>query len=1026
MDGGTLVFVILVACGLLVAGPVLALIALARIGRLADLQKRIEDLENWSLRVRSRLPGPERAEGAGRPTATTAAGPAGPPKPERPEEPAGPPWPVGPVAPPPVVAPGMEPPVPGEPLPTFLSRTSSSVSSPASSPGSSPLSPPGTPPLSPPRSSQASTIDWERWVGIRGAAVLGAVALGLAGLLFFKYSIEHGLVTPLMRVVSGTLVGLASLVGSEWLRTRRYRAAAEGISGAGVVILYAAFWAAHVLYGLIGMTTSFILMILVTIACCLLSLRHGSPLVVVLGLVGGFATPLLLSSGADRPFGLFGYVLLLDLGLLFIGRRRRWPWLGLLSLLGTVLMQGLWIGARMGPDRLFLGLAILGVFYALFAVSGRFSGPRAGEDPVWLRGQAAALFFPFVFALYFAGRVELGGRLYPIALLLALLCAGACWMSRGQGAHPLGVGAAGGSLAVCGVWLLQHPLTPALAWETVGVAVGLAVIFHIFVEIDPEPRGPEGPAFAAIVAVGGFHVLLLLAAYASAQTPWPWLAGWAATTALLYRHAGFPGRAALQPAAAIGLGLGLTILIHARVPQPGFPGPNTCLALLVVSAIVLHCVALLRRQAPVRRPADHAAAALCVLLLVAAAPATTSSDFAAAPALGTMLILGILALLAATRLGAGAWSAAATGATWFAHGLWTFARPGLRHDQSEILVALAIQGAAVVVFTAWPLLTARRFVTARPAWRAAALSGPAWFPLLRHLFTWRFGGSFIGVVPIALGALALGAADRVRRAGPREDPIRLSALAWFAAVALCFVAVAIPLQLDREWITIGWALQGLCVLMLWKRLDHAGLKWFAVLLLGAATVRLVANPALLGYYPRSSMRVVNWLLYTYLVPAAALLWSAAILRPIEAGRARPAESGLYTTGRPVCAAGAGVAAIAVVFVWINLAIADWFATGARLTLSFGDQPAQRLTVSLAWALYALILLGCGMARSALGLRWISLAFLLVTIGKVFLYDLGALKDLYRVASLVGLAVSLILVSLAYQRFVFRESRLEKS
>jgi uncharacterized membrane protein len=39
--------------------------------------------------------------------------------------------------------------------------------------------------------------------------------------------------------------------------------------------------------------------------------------------------------------------------------------------------------------------------------------------------------------------------------------------------------------------------------------------------------------------------------------------------------------------------------------------------------------------------------------------------------------------------------------------------------------------------------------------------------------------------------------------------------------------------------------------------------------------------------------------------------------------------------------------------------------------------------------------------------------------KVFLYDLGKLEDLYRVASLLGLAVSLILVSLAYQRFVVR-------
>jgi uncharacterized membrane protein len=58
-----------------------------------------------------------------------------------------------------------------------------------------------------------------------------------------------------------------------------------------------------------------------------------------------------------------------------------------------------------------------------------------------------------------------------------------------------------------------------------------------------------------------------------------------------------------------------------------------------------------------------------------------------------------------------------------------------------------------------------------------------------------------------------------------------------------------------------------------------------------------------------------------------------------------------------------------------------------------------------------------MHRDIQGLRWISLAFLLVTIVKVFLYDLGHLQDLYRVASLVGLAVSLL-----YQRFVLRSSR----
>ena len=71
-----------------------------------------------------------------------------------------------------------------------------------------------------------------------------------------------------------------------------------------------------------------------------------------------------------------------------------------------------------------------------------------------------------------------------------------------------------------------------------------------------------------------------------------------------------------------------------------------------------------------------------------------------------------------------------------------------------------------------------------------------------------------------------------------------------------------------------------------------------------------------------------------------------------------------------------------------------------------------------------MLLGIGFQRDSGGLRWLSLAFLVLTIGKVFLHDLGELEDLYRVASLVGLALSLILVSLAYQRFVFRKGTSE--
>jgi hypothetical protein len=700
----------------------------------------------------------------------------------------------------------------------------------------------------------------------------------------------------------------------------------------------------------------------------------------------------------------------------------------------------------MDGERALLGLFILGLFAVVYAVVYALSNRSAlssGAQP--LRGsarltQAAAVLLPMLGTFYFAGNADLGDHLAPLAALLLLLSLLAQWIAIQQGTPLFGTAAAAAGVAAVALWCLRTDFRPALEWEVVACGVGLALAFHLPWEIWGGARGiersgavspPRKTGGERVATLGYLTLFVLTPLFVSGSGPsaGPWILAWSLLGAMLWRQ----GRGLAEAGGAwlpsmssilVGFGAACYALAHHR----GEAAPMLLYAL--VAGVGCQIVALrlggsdsvVGAVAPGPRW-ERAAAALPLTLLVVLLAEALDPRLPPWAYFGVTLGAAALAVLAATR-GRRGWVYLLTLAvTTLGHTLWSFDL-GSR-DGDAATVAFGAQALAVVGFTLWPFLAGRAFRDRRWAWYGAALAGPLSFFALRHLFEILWTDAFIGALPVALGAISLAAATRSRQLWREDEAAEAAAddrgrsrLVWFAAVALGFLSLAIPLQLDKEWVTLGWALQGAAVLALWKRLDHPGLKYFGLALLAAITLRLVANPAVLGYYPRGGWPVLNWLLYTYLVPAAALVFSARLLAGIEVQRQRRWEAPLYARGWTVAAAACGVAAIAVVFVWINLAIFDYFSPGRSLLVTLDRLPARDLALSLAWAVYALLLLALGMARGVRSLRWLSLGFLMLTLVKVALYDLGELKDLYRVASLVGLAISLLLVSLAYQRFVF--------
>jgi uncharacterized membrane protein len=869
-------------------------------------------------------------------------------------------------------------------------------------------------------------IGLEQWLGVRGAAVLGAALLALAAAYFFKYSVDHGLLSPTTRFVAGTLTGIGCVAAAELAIRRRHALLAHCVAGAGFAILYLSFWAGWARYHLIGTAVTAMLMVVVTGSCCGLAAQRSSRAIAVYGLVGGFATPLLLSTGTDRPITLFSYLLLLDLALLFLAHRGRWPWLAVLSLLGTAAYEGAWTAARMGSEQVGLGMAIVLTFALVFAAMPRPARPMAGPPGLalrpsidgWTAMQAAAVLLPFLFAWTTGANAELSPTLLPTAAMAVTLLLGACWLARRDGTMWLETGAAGGALGVLAAVLGGRGAAAEVAWPAMIFTVGIALLLQAARELDHRHLRagrtaalPESPALSAWV-LGSTAITLLAVSLAHAQDPWPWLAGWTALAAVALRRGALADERLLMLGSAAALGLALRVL--ASVARGSSGADDAALqpaAVLVALGFALASLAL--RPAGSRQFAAHGSALLALFVLTGIA--------AGAGLDAPQVLLGVVALLlavgaAVARTAAPGWLLGAAVVAplvlcWRALEAADAGSAGapLIHAGQALAPALLVGS----------VLALGNVARSRPwTFRVAALAAPAFLPTGLAVHHRLYGDDALIAVPVGLAAIALVAACTLRWRGSQDPPQRRSAAIWLWGSFWGLAVVAVPVQWSNEWLTVGWALEGALLLVLWRRYDYSGLKLLGFALLAVVTLRLVANPAVLGYHARGELRILNWLSSTYLLPAACLLAGGYALRDREVERRRRWERDLGV--QPALGLALAGFAIAVLFVWMNLTIVDWYCTGPWLELELQHEPARDLTLSLGWAIFGLTLLAVGMVRSNRALRVSSLVLILATCAKVFLYDLSHLADLYRVFSLVGLALSLIAISFAYKRFVFRD------
>jgi uncharacterized membrane protein len=643
-------------------------------------------------------------------------------------------------------------------------------------------------------------------------------------------------------------------------------------------------------------------------------------------------------------------------------------------------------------------------------LAGRLGRPLGEEGRLGaLAGPALLVSFPVL--LYLEPAAVAPGL--PFAVLFVLLAAAAGFGLLYEDGLLFST-AAFFAIAAEAVWSARS-LSPErlLAGISIYVVFGL---FYLGVPILARRLGRRLPplgsgAFLLLLSLGFLFVVAVQPRLAI--PPWPFLGA----LLLLDLAAGVAGlwmrRASLWLSALVASDL---ILFAWVQTARNAPWPAVALAAaLAVSAFGLLWIALSRRVARAETTGElttHVISGAIASLFLGQVVAITASTMPGSPALAFTIAAQVAFLLAIL------WLSVLADRPWLVPlsiVFTTAAVAGWRLDHAAGAPwwhELAFAGALYLPYLAFPLILGERARRPRQPYLAAVLASLSFFLFARHAVVAGGYSGVIGALPVAqAAALAVLLAQLVRMEGqsPKGDPGRL---ALVAGAVLAGVTAAVPLQLDREWITIGWALLAAALAALYLRIPHRGLLWWTAGLLTAVFVRLAANPAVLEYHPRSDLAIWNWYLYTYLVPALAFFLAAWLL-----ARGDDQLEGMPLPRLSVLAASG---AVVLLFLLVNIEVADYFSKGMSLTFSFltGQATlAEDLTYTLAWALFAIALFVTGIARPNRPVRLAGILLLLAAVLKGFVHDMAQLGGLYRVGSFAGLGICLALMAVLIQKYV---------
>lgn len=215
---------------------------------------------------------------------------------------------------------------------------------------------------------RANNPDLEKFIGENILSKVAIVVLVIGVAFFVKFAIDKNWINEIARVGIGILTGGIVMAFAHRLH-KQFKAFSSVLVAGAITIFYFTIGIAFHQYHIFNQTTAFLIMVVITGFSVFISIMYDRVELAALSLIGGFATPMMVSTGQGNYVTLFIYILILDIGMLVLAYIRKWNLINVLAYVFTFIIYIIWLENKVinKPDAAYFGhLVFGGLFYFVF------------------------------------------------------------------------------------------------------------------------------------------------------------------------------------------------------------------------------------------------------------------------------------------------------------------------------------------------------------------------------------------------------------------------------------------------------------------------------------------------------------------------------------------------------------------------------------------------------------------------------------------------------------------------------------